>query len=150
MNYLQLCQRLRAECQDIGIGPTSVKSAASRDQNYIQAIREAWLEIQLLRPDWNFWPTTPTAYTVLAPQSLAVDTDTPFIPEQYHPGIVYFALGQRALTASAPELIEKSNQMWSRYYAQLVTRYTGEIIVGKTAVPVYNNGLFSVGKELAL
>jgi hypothetical protein len=59
-------------------------------------------------------------------------------------------LGQRALTASAPELIEKSNQMWSRYYAQLVTRYTGEIIVGKTAVPVYNNGLFSVGEELAL
>ena len=23
MNYLQLCQRLRAECQDIGIGPIS-------------------------------------------------------------------------------------------------------------------------------
>jgi hypothetical protein len=149
MNYLQLCQRLRAECQDIGIGPTSVQSAASRDQNYIQAIREAWLEIQLSRPDWNFWPTTPTAYTVLAPQLLAVDADIPFIPEQYHPAIVYFALGQRALTASAPELVEKSNQMWSRYYSMLVNRYTGEITVGKTAVPVYNNGLFSVGEELA-
>ncbi len=149
MTFLQLCQRLRAECQDIGIGPASVLSSAPRDQIYIQAIREAWLEIQLLRSDWNFWPTTPAVYTVLAPQSLNVDADTPFIPEQYHPGIVYFALGQRALTASAPELIEKSNQMWSRYYAQLVTRYTGEIIIGKTAVPVYNNGLFSVGEELA-
>ena len=54
MNYLQLCQRLRAECQDIGIGPISVQSTASRDQNYIQAIREAWLEIQLLRNDLYF------------------------------------------------------------------------------------------------
>lgn len=149
MTFLQLCQRLRAECQDIGIGPTSVQSTASRDQNYIQAIREAWLEIQLLRPDWNFWPTTPTAYTALAPQSLSVDTDTPFIPDVYHPAIVYFALGQRALTASAPELIEKHNLMWSRYFNMLVMRYTGNVTVGETPVPVYNNGLFSVGEELA-
>ena len=92
MTYLQLCQRLRAECQDIGLGPTSVYSAASRDQNYIQAIREAWLEIQLLRPDWTFWPDD-LSYTLTVPQLLAEDTDTPFIPEQYHPGIVYLALG---------------------------------------------------------
>lgn len=150
MNYLQLCQRLRAECQDIGVGPISVQSTASRDQNYIQAIREAWLEIQLLRPDWNFWPTTPTAYTLTDPQLLANDTDTPFIPEQYHPAIVYFALGQRALTGAAPELVEKHNLMWSRYYTMLVTRYTGDIVVGDTAVPVYNNGLYSVGEELVL
>lgn len=149
MTYLQLCQRLRAECQDIGIGPISVQSTASRDQNYIQAIREAWLEIQLMRTDWNFWPTTPTAYSLTAPQTLANDTDTPFIPEAYHPAIVYFALGSRALTASAPELVEKHNAMWSRYLGMLVNRYTGEVVVGETAIPVYNNGLFSVGEELA-
>lgn len=148
MNYLQLCQRLRAECQDIGIGPISVQSTASRDQNYIQAIREAWLEIQFLRNDWTFWPDD-LSYTGTAPQLLADDTDTPFIPEAYHPAIVYFALGQRALTASAPELVEKHNAMWSRYLGMLVSRYTGDITIGQTAIPVYNNGLFSVGEELA-
>ena len=148
MNYLQLCQRLRAECQDIGLGPTSVYSTASRDQNYIQAIREAWLEIQLLRNDWTFWPDD-LSYTGTEPQLLTDDTDTPFIPEAYHPAIVYFALGQRALTASAPELVEKHNAMWSRYLGMLVSRYTGDITIGQTAIPVYNNGLFSVGEELA-
>lgn len=148
MNYLQLCQRLRAECQDIGIGPISVQSTASRDQNYIQAIREAWLEIQLLRNDWTFWPDD-LSYTGTEPQLLTDDTDTPFIPEAYHPAIVYFALGQRALTASTPELVEKHNLMWSRYLGMFVGRYTGDITIGQTAVPVYNNGLFSVGEELA-
>ena len=148
MNYLQLCQRLRAECQDIGIGPISVQSTSSRDQNYIQAIREAWLEIQLLRNDWTFWPDD-LSYTGTEPQLLTDDTDTPFIPEAYHPAIVYFALGQRALTASAPELVEKHNAMWSRYLGMLVSRYTGDITIGQTAIPVYNNGLFSVGEELA-
>lgn len=148
MTYLQLCQRLRAECQDIGLGPTSVYSTASRDQSYIQAIREAWLEIQLLRPDWTFWPDD-LSYTLTAPQSLAVDTDVPFIPEQYHVAIVYFALGQRALSAYAPELIEKHNQLWSRYYRMLTDRYTGEVIVGVTQIPVSNDDVYSVGEILA-
>ena len=148
MNYLQLCQRLRAECQDIGISPISVQSTASRDQNYIQAIREAWLEIQFLRNDWTFWPDD-LSYTGTAPQLLTDDTDIPFIPEAYHPAIVYFALGQRALTASAPELVEKHTLMWSRYLGMLVNRYTGDITIGQTEIPVYNNGLFSVGEELA-
>ena len=148
MTYLQLCQRLRAECQDIGLGPTSVYSTASRDQNYIQAIREAWLEIHLLRPDWMFWPDD-LSYTITAPQMLADDTDSPFIPEQYHPAIVYFALGQRALSAFAPELIEKHNQLWSRYYRMLTDRYTGEVIVGVTQIPVSNDDVYSVGEILA-
>ena len=148
MTYLQLCQRLRAECQDIGLGPTSVYSTASRDQSYIQAIREAWLEIQLLRPDWTFWPDD-LSYTLTAPQSLAVDTDVPFIPEQYHAAIVYFALGQRALSASAPELVEKHNQLWSRYYRMLTDRYTGEVIIGVTPIPTSNDDLYSVGEILA-
>ena len=148
MTFLQLCQRLRAECQDIGLGPTSVYSAASRDQNYIQAIREAWLEIQLLRPDWTFWPDD-LSYTLTAPQLLATDTDTPFIPGQYHPGIVYLALGSRALNASAAELVEKHSLLWPRYYRMLTDRYTGAIKVGASPVPVYSDALYSVGEILA-
>ena len=148
MTFLQLCQRLRAECQDIGTGPASVLSSAPRDQIYIQAIREAWLEIQLLRPDWTFWPDD-LSYTLTAPQSLAVDTDVPFIPEQYHVAIVYFALGQRALSASSPELVEKHNQLWSRYYSMLTDRYTGSVIVGVSPMPTSNNDQYSVGEILA-
>ena len=148
MTYLQLCQRLRAECQDIGLGPNSVLSSNQRDQTYIQAIREAWLEMQLLRPDWTFWPDD-LSYTLTAPQLLAVDADVPFIPEQYHVAIVYFALGQRALSASAPELVEKHNQLWSRYYRMLTDRYTGEVIIGVTPIPTSNDDLYSVGEILA-
>ena len=148
MTYLQLCQRLRAECQDIGSGPSSVQSNATRDAIYINAIKDAWIEIQLLRKDWTFWPDD-LSYTITAPQMLADDTDSPFIPEQYHPAIVYFALGQRALSAYAPELIEKHNQLWSRYYRMLTDRYTGEVIVGVTQIPVSNDDVYSVGEILA-
>ena len=148
MNYLQLCQRLRAECQDIGLGPVSVESTNSRDQSYIQAIKEAWLEIQLLRTDWTFWPDD-GAHSITSPQTLSIDGDIAFIPEQYHPGIVYFALGQKALSASAPELIEKNNQMWSRYYKMLVDRYTGDVVIGNSPITYYDDTCYSVGEILA-
>ena len=148
MTYLQLCQRLRAECQDIGLGPTSVLSSNQRDQTYIQAIREAWLEMQLLRPDWTFWPDD-LSYTMTAPQLLAVDADVPFIPEQYHVAIVYFALGQRALSSSALELVEKHSLLWPRYYGLLTDRYTGDVRIGVTPVPTSNYDQYSVGEILA-
>ena len=148
MTFLQLCQRLRAECQDIGLGPASVESTATRDLTYITAIKEAWLEIQLLRTDWTFWPED-LSYTITAPQILADDTDTLFIPEQYHPAIVYFALGQRALTASAPELVEKHTLMWGRYYSMLVSRYTPDVTIGSSPITYYDDTCYSVGEVLA-
>ena len=148
MTFLQLCQRLRAECQDIGLGPISVLSTTTRDQNYIQAIREAWLEIQLLRNDWTFWPED-GSYSLTEPQILNADTDTPFIPEQYHIAIVYFALGQRALSASAAELIEKHNLMWGRYHTSLVARYTPDVVIGSSPITYYDDTCYSVGEVLA-
>lgn len=148
MTYLQLCQRLRAECQDIGLGPISVLSTTTRDQNYIQAIREAWLEIQLLRNDWTFWPED-GSYSLTEPQILNADTDTPFIPEQYHIAIVYFALGQRALSASAAELVEKHTMMWERYYNMLIARYTPDITIGVSPFTYYDDNCYSVGEILA-
>ena len=148
MTYLQLCQRLRSECQDIGLGPTTVESTTTRDQGYIQAIREAWLEIQLLRNDWTFWPDD-GSYTSSAPQILANDGDAPFIPEQYHIAIVYFALGQRALSSSALELVEKSAVLWPRYYNMLLDSYTGTIAIGEAPLPVYDDSGYSVGEVMA-
>ena len=148
MTFLQLCQRLRAECQDIGTGPASVLSSAPRDQIYIQAIREAWLEIQLSRPDWTFWPDD-LSYTLNAPQSLTDDADTPFIPAQYHIAIVYFALTARALANATPELVEKAAVLWPRYYNMLLDRYTGTIAIGEAPLPVYDDSGYSVGEVLA-
>ena len=148
MTYLQLCQRLRAECQDIGLGPTTVESTTTMDQGYIQAIREAWLEIQLLRNDWTFWPDD-GSYTSSAPQILASDGDAPFIPEQYHIAIVYFALAQKALSASASELVEKHNLMWGRYNSMLVAQYTPEVVIGVSPITYYDDSCYSVGEVLA-
>lgn len=148
MTYLQLCQRLRAECQDIGLGPVSVESTNSRDQSYIQAIKEAWLEIQLLRTDWTFWPED-ESYSLTAPQLLAVDGDVLFIPEQYHTGVVYYALLQRGLTLAAQELVEKANAGWSRYYSMLVDRYTGDVQIGVSPITYYDDTCYSVGEILA-
>lgn len=148
MTYLQLCQRLRAECQDIGSGPNSVLSEAARDQTYINAIREAWLEIQLMRQDWSFWPDDGSV-SLTSPQLLSVDDDELFIPEQYHVGVVYYALTQRGLSIAAQELIEKANVGWSRYLSMLVDRYTGEIQIGESPITYYDDTCYSVGEILA-
>lgn len=148
MTYLQLCQRLRAECQDIGSGPTSVESTATRDLTYITAIKEAWLEIQLMRKDWLFWPED-GSYSLTAPQLLVADDDVLFIPEQYHTGIMYYALLQRGLTLAAQELIEKANAGWSRYYSMLVDRYTGDVQIGVSPMTYYDDTCYSVGEILA-
>lgn len=148
MTYLQLCQRLRAECQDIGSGPTSVESTATRDMIYITAIKEAWLEIQLMRKDWTFWPED-ESYSLTAPQLLAADDDVLFIHEQYHTGIVYYALLQRGLTIAAQELVEKANAGWSRYYSMLLDRYTGDVQIGVSPITYYDDTCYSVGEILA-
>ena len=148
MTYLQLCQRLRAECQDIGLGPISVLSTTTRDQNYIQAIREAWLEIQLLRNDWTFWPDD-NRHSLTSPQLLVADNDEPFIPAQYHLGLVYYAMAQRALTLAATEMIEKSNVGWGRYYSMLLDRYTGDVVIGEPPSAYCDDSCYSDGEILA-
>ena len=66
MTFLELCQRLRAECQDLGSGPETVTGQTGRNQRYVDAIRESWVKLQTGRTDWD-WLTgdTPTALQVL-------------------------------------------------------------------------------------
>lgn len=148
MTYLQLCQRLRAECQDIGSGPSSVQSNATRDAIYINAIKDAWIEIQLLRKDWTFWPDD-NSHSLTSPQLLVADNDEPFIPAQYHFGLVYYAMAQRALTLAATEMIEKSNVGWGRYYSMLLDRYTGDVVIGEPPSAYCDDSCYSVGEILA-
>lgn len=55
MTYLQLCQRLREECGIQGTGtPTTVLSQVGILFDVTKWIAQAWVDIQISRPNWNF------------------------------------------------------------------------------------------------
>ncbi|SIR40067.1 hypothetical protein SAMN05880558_11328 [Aeromonas sp. RU39B] len=119
MTFLELCQRLRAECQDLGSGPDTVTGQSGRMLTYVTAIREAWVKVQLSRTDWEWLRTDPA--TPL--QSLAADGDSPFIEEPYHMAIVWLALRGLSLSQVTTELRIRAEEEWSTYHSMLVRRY---------------------------
>lgn len=126
MNYLQLCQRLRAECQDIGSGPQTVSNASGRDLRYVNAIREAWQKIQLMRSDWD-WLLADDPSPM---QTLSNDGDEPFIEPEYHAAIVWYALTSEGLTLAAAELLMRAQQEWNFYYGLLVSKHVAKLSFG--------------------
>lgn len=54
MNFLELAQRLRKKCRVAGSGPSAVTGQNAEYTRLIDAINEAWLDIQGLHTDWNF------------------------------------------------------------------------------------------------
>lgn len=119
MTFLELCQRLRAECQDLGSGPETVADQTGRMLRYVEAIRESWIKLQLSRNDWEWLSTDPM--TPL--QTLAADNDEPFIDEAYHVVIVWNALRQMAVTELAQELIVRGENEFATWHGLLVKRY---------------------------
>lgn len=129
MNYLQLAQRLRREMNDTGEGPFSVSNQKGRSLEYVDAIRESWLDIQSLR-DWNedFWGD---GFSSKNPQVLEVSADTPFIPEKFHVAIVYYAMQGKALSQNAQELILRGQNEWDKYLHLLCTQFLPTPSLGK-------------------
>lgn len=128
MIFLELAQRLRQEMNDTGEGPTQVTGQRGRNLEYVNAIREAWLDIQQLRP-WSaqFWQQD------FNPQDLQIldeSTDTPFIPEQYHLAIVFYAMQSKAISQNAQELILRGQQEWDKYLHLLCRDFLNEIRMG--------------------
>lgn len=121
MNYLKLAQRLRREMNDTGEGPYSVTNQMGRSLEYVEAIRESWLEIQSLR-EWesSFWGD---GFSAKNPQVLEDSSDTPFIPEKYHVAIVYYAMQGRALSQNAQELVMRGQSEWDKYLHLLCTQF---------------------------
>ncbi|HDR1137433.1 TPA: hypothetical protein QB301_001236 [Pasteurella multocida] len=113
MNFLQLAQRLRQEMNDTGEGPTQVTNQRGRSLEYVNAIREAWSDIQTIR-DWDrrFWREGFSKENI---QILNTSTDTPFIPEQYHLAIVFYAMQGKAVSQNAQELIVHAQNEWDKY-----------------------------------
>lgn len=54
MDFLTLCQRVRQEGGIAGTGPTAVTTQIGIYQKIVEWVSRAWLDIQSIRPDWNF------------------------------------------------------------------------------------------------
>lgn len=54
MTYLELCVRLREEAGITGSGPTSVIDQQGQLKRLVNWVNQAWTEIQLMRPNWEF------------------------------------------------------------------------------------------------
>lgn len=129
MNYLQLAQRLRREMNDTGEGPFGVSNQKGRSLEYVDAIRESWLDIQSLR-DWSedFWGE---GFSSKNPQVLEESADIPFIPEKFHVAIVYYAMQGKALSQNAQELILRGQNEWDKYLHLLCTQFLPTPSLGK-------------------
>lgn len=129
MNYLQLAQRLRREMNDTGDGPFGVSNQKGRSLEYVEAVRESWLDIQSLR-DWSedFWGEE---FSSKNPQVLEESADTPFIPEKFHVAIVYYAMQGKALSQNAQELILRGQNEWDKYLHLLCTQFLPTPSLGK-------------------
>ncbi|MBN6067399.1 hypothetical protein HYE54_01015 [Aggregatibacter actinomycetemcomitans] len=129
MNFLQLAQRLRREMNDTGEGPHNVTNQTGRNLEYVDAIREAWLDIQSLRP-WNdkFWGG---GFSDENLQRLEVSSDTPFIPEQFHAAIVYYSMQGKSLSQNAQELVMRGQNEWDKYLHLLCNRFLPIPSLGK-------------------
>lgn len=132
MNFLQLAKRLRREISDTGEGPANVTGQRGRNLEYVDAVREAWLNIQTIRT-WSdeFWVAP---YSDSNLQVLQVSTDTPFIPEHLHLAIVYYALANKAISQNAQELVLKAQTEWDKYLHLLCKSYLPNMSLGE------NNG----------
>ena len=123
MTYLQLCQRLATETRDLGGPPKSLTDGSQRTSMLAAAIKESWLQIQLLRNDWEWLlGDAPTAL-----QSLENDEDEPFIDSAYHMAIVWYAVVSEGYRQAATELISIGEREWNKYYGILTRRYVAPL-----------------------
>lgn len=64
MNRLQLCNRLKRKCRITGSDLTTTLNQTGEFARVVDWIDEAWMEIQLARPDWKWMRNSMTFPTV--------------------------------------------------------------------------------------
>jgi hypothetical protein len=58
MNFLELVKAVRSRVGMQGTGPSSVTSATSAELDLVNAVSDAWVDIQLFRKDWKWMRDT--------------------------------------------------------------------------------------------
>jgi len=66
MKFLDLVQRLRRRCRVSGTGPSTVLNQNEEYARLVDWTNEAWMQIQLERPDWKWMRGSMTFPTVAA------------------------------------------------------------------------------------
>lgn len=94
-----------------------------------------------VKPDSSIWlgPDPDATYTVTcdymkAASSLAVNTDAPGLPVQYHNIIVYRALMSYALFESAPEVLARAKSEFNRWMSRLEANQLPQLVFGAPLV----------------
>ena len=64
MNFLALVNRARSECGVSGVALASLSGLATEDARIKNWVAEAWHDIQLHKPDWN-WMRKPVSFTTV-------------------------------------------------------------------------------------
>jgi hypothetical protein len=76
MNYLALVNRARIECGINGTALTSFASLSTEDQRIVNWVAEAWHDLQLHKPDWQWMKKTFSFVTIDQQATYANPTDT--------------------------------------------------------------------------
>jgi len=58
MNYLQLCQAVRSRIGMHGSGPSTVVSPTDVEKDIVDAVYDAWIDIQNYRDEWDWMRAT--------------------------------------------------------------------------------------------
>ena len=62
MNYLQLCQAVRSRIGMHGTGPSTVVSPTDVEKDIVDAVYDAWIDIQNYRTEWD-WMKASTSFS---------------------------------------------------------------------------------------
>lgn len=73
MNYLALVSRLRRKCGVSGDNPTSFTNQSEEVNRLIDWINEAWMDIQLTKPDWQ-WMRSSFSFATINAQATYTGT----------------------------------------------------------------------------
>ena len=65
MTYLELCQEVRARMGIQGSGPSTVVATTDLERDIVEAVRDAWLDIQNHREDWD-WMRATASFNMVA------------------------------------------------------------------------------------
>lgn len=64
MNYLEICQAVRSRIGLHGTGPSTVVSPTDVEKDIVDAVHDAWVDIQNYRDEWDWMRVTTTFNTV--------------------------------------------------------------------------------------